>query len=94
MVLSLLFPSLTLELFEEAQVVLEHQADVVDAVLQHGDTLDTDTESKAGVYLRVNAAVFQHAAVPVSYTHLTLPTKRIVEISAVPAPLKKNKTDR
>ena len=63
MVLSLLFPSLTLELFEEAQVVLEHQADVVDAVLKHGDTLDTNTESKAGVYLRVNAAVFQHAAV-------------------------------
>ena len=42
-----MFPSLTLELFEEAQVVLEHQADVVDAVLKHGDTLDTDTEVSA-----------------------------------------------
>ena len=29
---------------------------------------------------------------PVSYTHLTLPTKRIVEISVVAASLKKKKT--
>ena len=34
MVLSVLFPSLTLELFEEAQVVLEHQADVVGVVTE------------------------------------------------------------
>ena len=38
-----------MELLEELQVVLEHQADVVDAVLQHGDALDADAEGEAGV---------------------------------------------
>ena len=31
------------------------------------------------------------ALIPVSYTHLTLPTKRIVEIWAVPVSIKKKK---
>ena len=52
-----------MELLEELQVVLEHQTDVVDAVLQHGDTLDADAESEAGVLVRVDIAVLQHLAV-------------------------------
>ena len=52
-----------MELLEELQVVLEHQTDVVDAVLQHGDTLDADAESEAGVLVRVDVAVLQHLAV-------------------------------
>ena len=52
-----------MELLEELQVVLEHQADVVDAVLQHGDALDANTEGEAGILIRVNVAVLQHLAV-------------------------------
>ena len=52
-----------MELLEELQVVLEHQADVVDAVLQHGDTLDADAESEAGVLVRVDVAVLEDFAV-------------------------------
>ena len=52
-----------MELLEELQVVLEHQADVVDAILQHGDTLDADAEGEAGILVRVDIAVLQHLAV-------------------------------
>ena len=52
-----------MELLEELQVVLEHQADVVDAVLQHGDALDADAEGEAGVLVRVDVAVLQNLAV-------------------------------
>ena len=52
-----------MELLEELQVVLEHQTDVVDAVLQHGDTLDADAKGKAGVLIRVDVAVLQNLAV-------------------------------
>ena len=48
---------------EELQVVLEHQADVVDAILQHGDTLDADAEGETGILVRVDIAVLQHLAV-------------------------------
>src|SRR5699024_151833 len=54
------FPLSILELLQEPQVVLKHQADVVDAVFQHGDALDADAEGKAGIDLRVDAAVCQH----------------------------------
>src|SRR5699024_288199 len=56
-------PLLLLELAQEAQVVLEHQADVVDAVLEHRDALKPDAERKAGVDFRVDAAVAQHVVV-------------------------------
>ena len=51
---------LVLELLQEAQIVLGHQADVVDAVLEHGNTLDADAESKAGIDLGVDVAVAQN----------------------------------
>ena len=56
-------PLLFVELLEELQVVLEHQTDVVDAVLQHGDALDANAEGETGILIRVNVAVLQHLAV-------------------------------
>ena len=56
----MLSPLLFMELLEELQVVLEHQADVVDAILQHGDTLDANAEGEAGILVRVDIAVLQH----------------------------------
>src|SRR5699024_8352562 len=57
------FPLSTFELLQEPQVVLKHQADVVDAVFEHGDALDADAERQARVDLGVDAAVLQHAVV-------------------------------
>ena len=64
----MLSPLLFVELLEELQVVLEHQADVVDAVLQHGDALDADAEGEAGVLIRVDVAVLEDFAVCLLYT--------------------------
>ena len=55
-------PLLFVELLEELQIVLEHQTNVVDAVFQHGDTLDADAEGEAGVLVRVDVAVLQTLA--------------------------------
>ena len=52
-----------LELIEEAQIVLEEQADVGDAVLSHGESLDTETESPAGVFFAINADGVEHVRV-------------------------------
>src|SRR5690606_3326405 len=48
------------ELFEEAEIVLEEAAQIVDTVAQHGETLHAEAEGEAGVTFRVDAAVPQH----------------------------------
>src|SRR5215475_3748753 len=48
------------ELPEEAQVVLEEEPQVVDAVLQHRDAFDAHAERPARVFLRIVADVLQH----------------------------------
>ena len=49
------------ELRQEAQVVFEEQAQVVHAVAQHGQAIDAHAEGVAGVFLRIDAARFEHA---------------------------------
>src|SRR5688500_15580114 len=51
------------ELAEEADVVLDEQADVVDAVLAHGDPLDAEAEGPAGVFFGVDAARLEDVGV-------------------------------
>src|SRR5437667_6519205 len=41
------------ELPQEADVVLEKDLDIVDAVLEHGETIDADAEGKATDFFRV-----------------------------------------
>src|SRR5437667_6727546 len=41
------------ELLQEADVVLEKDLDIVDAVLEHGETIDADAEGKATDFFRV-----------------------------------------
>src|SRR4029453_18422533 len=48
------------ELSEEAQVVLEEQSQIVDAVLQHRDALDAHPECPAGEILGIVADVRQN----------------------------------
>ena len=45
---------------QEAQIVLEERAQVVDAVAQHRKAFHAQAEGKAGVALRIDAAVAQH----------------------------------
>ena len=46
----------TLELSEEADVVLGEEAEVLDSVFEVGDTLHAHSEGKTAVLLRINAA--------------------------------------
>src|SRR5436309_1226188 len=57
------------KLRQEPQIVLEEQADVVDAVLEHGDALDPESERKPGAALRVVSHLLEdrgvdHAGAP------------------------------
>src|SRR5690606_19474315 len=51
------------ELLEEADVVLEEGAQVVDAVAQHREALHAQPEGEAGVAFRVDADRLQHVRV-------------------------------
>ena len=51
------------ELFEETGVVFREEAEVVDAVLQVGDALNTHAESVAGINLGINAALVEYVGV-------------------------------
>src|SRR5262245_33312344 len=48
------------KLFQEAQVVTEEIANIVDAVFQHGNTLRPHAEGKAAKHLRVIATIAEH----------------------------------
>src|SRR5690606_27806504 len=48
------------ELAQEAHVVVEEAAQVVDAMAQHGEALHAQAEREPGVLLRVDADVAQH----------------------------------
>src|SRR5688572_19962942 len=49
------------ELAQEAHVVVEEAAQVVDAIAQHREALDAEAEGEAGVAFRIDADVAQHA---------------------------------
>src|SRR4029450_10089195 len=48
------------KLFQEAEVVTEEIANIVDAVFQHGDTLRPHAEGKPAKHLGVIAAIAEH----------------------------------
>src|SRR2546426_5217882 len=48
------------KLFQEAQVVTEEIANIVDAVFQHGNTLRPHTEGKSAKHLGVIATIAEH----------------------------------
>src|SRR3989442_4324808 len=51
------------ELRQESQIVFEEQPDVVDAMLEHRDALDAQTEREPGEALRVVAHLLEHGGV-------------------------------
>ena len=48
------------KLFQEAHVVFIEEADVVDAVAEHGDAFDAEAERPAGPDFRIVADVLEH----------------------------------
>ena len=52
--------ALVIDLFKYAEIRLKQELDVVDAVLEHGNTIDTDTESQTAVFVAVDSAAFQY----------------------------------
>ena len=61
--------------------------DVVDAVLKHCGTLDTDTKRKTAVLIRVDAAVFQHLVVYDAGTENFNPAGTLTKLAALAASL-------
>lgn len=61
-------------MFEEAKIVFEEQADVVDAEFQHGNALDTETKSKSGPLLRIVTNRLKHGRIDHSRTKYFQPT--------------------
>src|SRR5207245_5101576 len=49
-----------LKLFQEPQIILVEQPDVVDAIADHGNALDAEPEGPAGPDFRIVSDVFKH----------------------------------
>src|SRR5690349_3954271 len=56
-------PARSFELLEEAQVAVEEQPQVLDAIAQHGQALEAGAEGEADVLLRIEAEVAHHRRV-------------------------------
>ena len=69
----------TLELLQEAHIVLGEQTEVFDAVFEVGDTLHAQTEGIARLYLRINAAGLQHVRIHHTATENLYPTCALAE---------------
>lgn len=53
----------SLELAQEADIILREETQVLHLVLEVGDSLDTHSERVAGIYLRIYAAGLEHIRV-------------------------------
>jgi hypothetical protein len=89
MVLTLFLPPLTLviDLFKYAEIRLKQELDVVDAVLEHGNTIDSDTESQTAVFVAVDSAAFQNLLVNNACTEDFDPARTLAELASLAAAL-------
>ena len=74
-----------LELLQETDIVLEVEADVIGAVLEHGHTLNAEAESETAVFGAVDAAVFQHVGIHHAAAENLDPAGVLAEIAACAA---------
>ena len=72
-----------INLIQHSEIRFEQQLDVVDAVLEHRDTVDTDTESKAGIYVTVDAAAFEYFLIDNTGTEHLDPACALTELAAL-----------
>src|SRR5688572_11993154 len=68
------------ELAQEAHVVVEKTAQVIDTVAQHREALDTETEGEAGVTLRIDADVAQDVRMDHAAAEHFQPARRSVRL--------------
>ena len=52
-----------IDLIQNSEIRFEQKLDVVDAVLEHRDTVDTDTECQTRIYITVNTAALKYLLV-------------------------------
>ena len=70
------------ELGEEAEVVLEVVAEVIDLPFQHGDALESHSESEAGIFLRVYARCLQHVRIHHAASQNLQPAGSFADVAA------------
>ena len=75
----------SLEFAEEADIVLEVEAEVLDLPFEHGDALYTHSEGETGVLLGVDAAGFQDVGIHHAGTHDLQPAGALADIAALAA---------
>ena len=78
---------LVIDLFKYAEIRLKQELDVVDAVLEHGNTIDTDTESQTAVFVAVDAAAFKDFLVDHACTEDLDPAGSLAELASLAAAL-------
>ena len=59
----------SLELFEKAQIVFKKQSQIINALAQHSQTLDTHTKGKAGVLVCIHITAFKYIGMHHAATH-------------------------
>ena len=74
-----------LEFAEEADVVLEVEAEVLDLPFEHGDALYAHSEGEPGVLLGVDAAGFQDVGIHHAGTHDLQPAGALADVAALAA---------
>ena len=79
--------TLVIDLFKYAEIRLKQELDVVDAVLEHGNTIDTDTESQTAVFVAVDAAAFKNLLVDYACAEDFDPACSLAELAALAEPL-------
>ena len=70
---------MALELFEEPQIAVEEKLDVVDAILHHRKTVDSQTKCPARIAVGVNSAVLQHLGMNHAAPHHFNPTALLAD---------------
>ena len=73
------------KLFQETDVVLEIEPEVAHLVFEHCDALNAHTEGETGIFLAVDAAVFQHVGVNHSTAQNLEPAGALADVAALAA---------
>ena len=71
------------KLFQEPDVIFTEEAQVVDLVFQHGYSFDAHTESIAGIFITVDAAIFKQVRVHHSAAEDLYPATVFANITAL-----------
>ena len=74
-----------LKLAKEAQIIFIVEPNIVNAILQHGDTLDAQTEGKSAVLIRVIANLLEDLGIYHSGSKYFKPAGMLADTASLPA---------